>query len=280
MEQPFDTVKVRLQSLTGPNVPAEYQYRGTLDCVLKTWRAEGLHGFYRGLPMPLFGAAAETACLFTVYQWSQSVIRRQWLHGNKDMEMPEWLLMVLGVAAGTAVTAVLTPVELIKCRVQVLHDDRAGGLFLVIRKVYAASGVRGFFAGWVPTLLREAIGTAAWFATYEQLTRAFKLYRGNPDHLPTLDLLVSGAMLGVAYNLTTFPIDTIKSNIQTTPGGSGRMMATARSIMRAQGVAGLYNGLGVTVLRCLPCNAVIFFTYERVKLAWTHRSAAPQPLSA
>lgn len=49
--QPFDTIKVRLQtqpsgldSLAKPGVP---RYTGALDCALQTLRSEGLAGFYR-----------------------------------------------------------------------------------------------------------------------------------------------------------------------------------------------------------------------------------------
>lgn len=45
----FDTIKVRLQ--TAP----KSQFSGPLDCVLQTFRKEGLRGFYKGATPPLVG---------------------------------------------------------------------------------------------------------------------------------------------------------------------------------------------------------------------------------
>lgn len=46
---PFDTTKTRLQT-----APQGF-YTGTVDCVRKTFRIEGLSGFYAGIRSPLAG---------------------------------------------------------------------------------------------------------------------------------------------------------------------------------------------------------------------------------
>ena len=51
--QPFDTVKVRLQ--TQPNPPI---YNSVGDCVKKIVSQEGLKGFYKGTLTPLVGVGA------------------------------------------------------------------------------------------------------------------------------------------------------------------------------------------------------------------------------
>lgn len=47
---PFDTIKVRLQ--TSQN---ETRFKGPLDCVYKTFRNQGIRGFYLGFTPPLVG---------------------------------------------------------------------------------------------------------------------------------------------------------------------------------------------------------------------------------
>lgn len=46
---PFDTVKVRLQTTD------KSQFRGPLDCLLRTVRKEGFAGLYKGATPPLVG---------------------------------------------------------------------------------------------------------------------------------------------------------------------------------------------------------------------------------
>ena len=53
-EHPFDLTKVRLQSQV---LDATARFSGPLDCLLQTWRKEGVRGLYRVSP-PLFPAGA------------------------------------------------------------------------------------------------------------------------------------------------------------------------------------------------------------------------------
>lgn len=46
---PFDTIKVRMQ--TSP----DGQFKGPMDCLLKTIRNEGVRGLYKGATPPLVG---------------------------------------------------------------------------------------------------------------------------------------------------------------------------------------------------------------------------------
>ena len=80
-----------------------------------------------------------------------------------------------------------------------------------------------------------------------------------------------GACAGVTYNVALFPIDTVKSAMQTEaelrgPRGPGEARATfagtAREMWRKGGVRGLYAGCGITVARAVPSSALIFLIYD------------------
>ncbi|KIK18790.1 hypothetical protein PISMIDRAFT_108732 [Pisolithus microcarpus 441] len=70
-EYPLDLAKVRLQSQV---LDTAARFGGPLDCLVQTWRNEGIRGLYRGLPVPIFGAMAETAGLFLTYSQLQSLL--------------------------------------------------------------------------------------------------------------------------------------------------------------------------------------------------------------
>jgi ornithine carrier protein len=92
------------------------------------------------------------------------------------------------------------------------------------------------------------------------------------SQLATWQLMVAGGCAGVAFNATFFPADVLKSIFQTqsnaqlgVPAGLSKRQAVyhvVRKIYRADGVRGFYQGLGITVLRAIPSNAVIFLTFE------------------
>lgn len=118
IEYPFDTVKVRLQSQPD-NMPP--QFKGPFDCFRQTFQKEGLTGFYRGISSPIVGAALENASLFLTYNAAQNFIRSYWYSNQLDEDQPLSLatLFLCGSFSGSVTSFLLTPIELVKCRMQI-----------------------------------------------------------------------------------------------------------------------------------------------------------------
>ncbi|KAF8899754.1 mitochondrial carrier domain-containing protein [Gymnopilus junonius] len=124
-EYPFDLAKVRLQAqLITPSSSNVRTFDGPLDCLAQTWREEGVRGLYRGLPAPLVGSMAETASVFVAYTAFQNAIRS--FSSSPSLSAastpPPLSIPQLALAAGAAgflTSFVLTPIELIKCKMQV-----------------------------------------------------------------------------------------------------------------------------------------------------------------
>ncbi|WVW78310.1 hypothetical protein I302_100264 [Kwoniella bestiolae CBS 10118] len=330
-EHPFDLVKVRLQSQPTDR-PATF--KGPWDCFNQTRRREGFVGLYRGLTAPLVGAACENATLFLCYnKWKDVILAvRPELPGSssvggsfkgKNRELTTAELAVAGGGAGFMASFVLTPIELIKCRMQVQRLAMEGtvpssvspqtgshpvsstphipppssssaaaslakppvaklqGPIALIGDVIRKNGFKGLWLGQTGTLFRETGGSAAWFATFEYTARLFiaryqsKLSPGEDKvvtkgDLSKWELMVSGAMAGVAYTVSLFPADSIKSAIQTqaelnpnsTPPSFVRM---AKIIYRSRGIKGLYAGCGTTIAKSAPSSAMIFVIYETLE---------------
>ncbi|KAG9224521.1 hypothetical protein PLEOSDRAFT_1067174 [Pleurotus ostreatus PC15] len=248
-EHPFDLAKVRLQSQV---LDATARFSGPIDCLTKTWRNEGMRGLYRGLPAPIVGAMAENASLFLAYGELQNVVRRIYAQ-----PLPEKLSMaqlaVAAAGAGAITSFVLTPIELIKCKMQVQmlvnpalasatataggsSRGRALGPISVLLSVVRTTGIRGLWLGQTGTLIRETGGTAAWFSTKEFVATYLVNKRtqrdpgsvtyaggagsedgrgtGKPELL-VWESAVSGAIAGATFNFVLFPADTVKSAMQT-----------------------------------------------------------------
>lgn len=126
-EHPFDLVKVRLQTQPSDRTPP--MYAGAIDCFKQTYIKEGARGLFRGLSMPVFGATLENATLFFTYNFVQGHLRKvAGLAGpasssslEEDAEKPLSMgyLAIAAACAGSITSVVLTPVELIKCKMQV-----------------------------------------------------------------------------------------------------------------------------------------------------------------
>lgn len=66
--------------------------------------------------------------------------------------------------------------------------------------------------------------------------------------------MLSGAAAGVAVDVSLFPIDTIKTRMQSTEG-----------FFKAGGFRGIYNGIGAAALGSAPGAATFFTTYDSSK---------------
>ncbi|KAF9359619.1 hypothetical protein BGX26_011955 [Mortierella sp. AD094] len=298
VEFPFDTIKVRLQTQ-----PLDHPiFKGPYDCFRQTVRNEGFLGLYNGLSSPLVGAMLENAVLFVGYRRAQDMLRELIAipdQGAEPAPLSIPMLCLSGGISGVFASMVLTPVELVKCKLQVQQighlytkKDKTvsipkavhSGPLSVIKHIYTQNGIRGFYLGHFPTFLRETGGGAAWFGTYEAICRLMisreqlSAPQGKTvaqSDLTPPHLMFAGAIAGMAYNFILFPADCIKSHMQTqdvlrshqrsangAPLPKQGFLSTGKEIFRSEGIRGLYRGCGITVARSAPSSAIIFMTYE------------------
>lgn len=273
IEYPFDTVKVRLQSQPD-TLPL--RYTGPLDCFQQSFRAEGVRGLYRGISAPLAGAAVETGSLFLSYRVTQEILQATIF--TTTPTLPFSALLICGASSGAFTSLLLTPIELIKCKMQVPASGgyKGPGPLSIIASVFRHSGVLGFWRGQMGTLIRETGGSAAWFGGYEGVSSLFRKYshpnKGEQVSLPLYQQMLAGATAGVSYNFMFYPADTIKSRMQTedlSTSKTGSQQRTFWSVGRAlwqqQGLKGMYRGCGITVGRSAPSSAFIFSIYEALR---------------
>ena len=103
VEYPFDTVKVRLQTSHSSSIG---------NTLTEIYSSGGISAFYRGIPVPLAGTMLETACLFT----SMTQIKHFLYPNQHNFTVSE--IATAGAGAGFVTSFLLTPIELVKVRMQ------------------------------------------------------------------------------------------------------------------------------------------------------------------
>ena len=209
---------------------------------------------------------------------------------QRDRPLPLSALWLTGAISGAFTSLVLTPVELVKCKIQVPVSASTDGMvhvapkpLAVIREVFHHQGIRGFWHGQLGTLIRETGGCAAWFGSKETVTLLFRHLNarspsltGRPSTIgselapiPLWQQALAGASAGMSYNFLFFPADTIKSRMQTCSvsekAPQRRFWQEGINIYRQYGVRGLYRGCGITVARSAPSSAFIFIIFDALK---------------
>jgi hypothetical protein len=105
---------------------------------------------YQGLSSPLVGAMAENAVVFTAYKRFQRL-----LGVEEDRWSSRMNYAIAGCGAGFFSAAVLTPVELVKCNIQVQQAAQRGGgqttsfkgPIDVVMQIMRKEGVQGLYRG-------------------------------------------------------------------------------------------------------------------------------------
>ena len=268
---------MRLQSQPG-TIPL--RYNGPIDCFRKSFQTGGVKGLYSGVNAPLVGAALETSSLFFSYHVTQELLLQTGIF-TASAPLPLSALLICGAASGAFTSLLLTPVELIKCKMQVpassLGRQKAQGSWSLIVSIFRQNGLFGFWRGQIGTLIRETGGSAAWFGSYEAVSTLFRKWspsetRPGSSQLPVYQQMLAGAAAGVSYNFVLYPADTVKSRMQTEDVFQSASDAKRRtfwmvgkSLWKQQGLAGMYRGCGITVARSAPSSAFIFSIYEGLR---------------
>lgn len=88
------------------------------------------------------------------------------------------------------------------------------------------------------------------------------------DGLRFWQFMVAGSIAGSVEHMSMFPVDTVKTRMQamgSCPIKSVGVPHALRSILKADGVLGLYRGIGAMGLGAGPAHAVYFSVYEACK---------------
>ena len=254
---PFDTIKVRLQSSSSATFVSAF--------------SGGVGSLFRGMAAPLSTAAMVNAIIFGAYGTSS----RAWdlyLPLILDHEHDPWYKSLLcGSFAGLCQAAVICPMEHLKCRLQLSGSNAIyKGPLQASHLIYNSHGMSGLYRGWNSTLLREIPAFGAYFAVYDLVKDLVNdYYNSHGDRAEAHTWMASAFAGGVSGSFTwilIYPVDVIKTRIQTapmnTPSSELTVTFVARSLIQRNGWQVMFRGLFVTLLRAFPVNGIIFPVYE------------------
>ncbi|CAA6669468.1 unnamed protein product [Spirodela intermedia] len=177
-------------------------------------------------------------------------------------------LFAAAAAAGAAAKTLTAPLDRIKLLMQT-HSARtvgesAGrgiGFFEALSLIGKEEGVKGYWKGNLPQVIRIIPYSAVQLFSYEVYK---KLFKGTDEELSILGRLAAGACAGMTSTLVTYPLDVLRLRLAVEPGGR-TMSQVALSMLREEGIASFYSGLGASLVGIAPYIAVNFCMFDLVK---------------
>ncbi|XP_073423009.1 solute carrier family 25 member 44 [Dendrobates tinctorius] len=263
---PFTLIRTRLQVQKGKSL-----YNGTFDAFVKILRSEGAAGLYRGFLVNTF-TLISGQCYVTTYELTRKYVS-QYSSSNTVKSL------VAGGSASLVAQSITVPIDVISQhlmmqrvgesmgRFRVQANDRKRAVMFgqtkdIILQIFKADGLKGFYRGYVASLLTYIPNSAVWWPFYHFY--AEQLSRLTPQDCPHLLLqAISGPLAAATASTITNPMDVIRARVQVE--GKSSIINTFRQLMVEEGPWGLTKGLSARIISSTPSTIVIVVGYETLK---------------
>ena len=230
----------------------------------QTLRTSGFMGLYKGVSAPLVFVTPLFALTFWSYDMGQRLVSYAKSSNSSQLTLTD--KCIAGGLSAIPAAALMVPSERIKVLLQTAAPGQYRGMIDCATQVYRSGGIQSIFRGAGLTLLRDIPGSVAWFGMYEAAKIGMMQAQGLTDtsKLSPTAVLSAGGLAGMACWIVQIPFDTLKSRYQSAPDGTypGGARDVWNSLIRNEGVGGLYNGIRPALLRAFPANAACFFGME------------------
>lgn len=191
-----------------------------------------------------------------------------------------------GALARVAAGFIMNPVTVLKVRYESSYYSYTS-LAGAARHIIGSEGVRGFFAGFGATAVRDAPYAGLYVLVYEQAkARLGELKRQTAvleatgggaggaavpgeGTAPTATSaastnFVSGVVAAVSATTMTNPFDAIKTRLQLMPAKYGNMVQAAGMMLREEGFRSMFDGLSLRIGRKALSSALAWTVYEEM----------------
>ncbi|KAK4253257.1 hypothetical protein QN277_010583 [Acacia crassicarpa] len=177
-------------------------------------------------------------------------------------------LFFAGAISGAAAKTVTAPLDRIKILMQT-HGVRAGqesakkavGFIEAITVIAKEEGIKGYWKGNLPQVIRIIPYSAIQLFAYETYK---KIFRGKKGELSVFGRLAAGAFAGMTSTFITYPLDVLRLRLAVEPGYR-TMTEFALGMLRDEGFASFYYGLGPSLIGIAPYIAVNFCVFDLLK---------------
>ncbi|XP_073932523.1 mitochondrial glutamate carrier 2 isoform X2 [Castor canadensis] len=245
-----------------------------IDCLLKTVRAEGFLGMYRGAAVNLTLVTPEKAIKLAANDFFRQLLMEDGMQQDLKIEM------LAGCGAGICQVVVTCPMEMLKIQLQdagrwgACHQGSASpppssryystgsasthkrlSAALIAWELLHTRGLAGLYKGLGATLLRDIPFSVIYFPLFANLNN-----RGlseNTGKASFAHSFLAGCAAGSVAAAAVTPLDVLKTRIQTLKKGLGEdtysgVTDCARKLWTQEGPSAFMKGAGCRALVIAP----------------------------
>ncbi|XP_048473060.1 solute carrier family 25 member 44 isoform X1 [Rhincodon typus] len=263
---PAALIRTRLQIQKGKSY-----YHGTFDAFLKILQTEGIRGLYRGFLVNTLTLISGQGYI-TTYELVRVYVAN---YSNSNAIKS----LVAGGTASLVAQSIIVPIDIISQHLMIAgHKEHLGRFKLsategkykqafgqtqeVITQIFRLDGPKGFYRGYLASLMTYIPNSAVWWPFYhfyaEQLSKLV------PNECPHLVLQgIAGPLAAATASTLTNPMDVVRARVQV--GGRASIIGAFEQLLREEGLLGLTKGLSARILSSAPATLLLVIGYETLK---------------
>lgn len=168
---PMEHIRNRLQTAPPNQLPINLSpnltnnfFKGSLFTYYNILKNHGIKGLYKGTMITASRDTIGTSGYFASYELTKKYM--------KDTNQPYITQMVGGVMAGLGFWLPIYPLDVIKNNIQIddLSKPKYSSSFNCAKHIYKTTGIKGFYRGLSPCIIRSIPVHMAMFGTYKYIT--------------------------------------------------------------------------------------------------------------
>ncbi|DBA83687.1 TPA: hypothetical protein ACH3X1_006230 [Trebouxia sp. C0004] len=177
------------------------------------------------------------------------------------------VLFTAGAVSGAIGKTITAPLDRVKLLLQtsgglqkgaVRQAVRKGGVWQALVAIGRTEGIKGYWKGNVPQILRVVPYSATQLYSYEVLKKRFQNEKGE---LSISSRLAAGGLAGMVATLVTYPLDTLRLRIAVDPSMRGIRGASA-ALFREGSYSAFFRGLTASLIGIAPYMALELASYD------------------
>ena len=180
--------------------------------------------------------------------------------------------LLIGSLTGLIVGVTLQPLEILKTNLMINPSKKQKAQYNpfkttihVAKEVYRVDGIKGFWRGLFPALLKLTVSAGLYFSALSKLEETLKnmklgKMKENSKHF------ISSAISRSLSGLLTTPIQVIRTRFEVIGFSKYKNTLDAfQQIYKQEGIKGFYSGVVATALRDAPFAGIYFTIYVKSK---------------
>ncbi|XP_031345867.1 solute carrier family 25 member 51 isoform X1 [Photinus pyralis] len=216
----------------------------TIKNAFSQLRTEGVFYLYRGMLPPLMQKTLSLSIMFGVYE----EVRRSLM--DEARINPYYAKAIAGLVAGST-EAILMPFERIQTvLIDASHHKRFKNTFHAFQSIGVQYGLREYYRGLVPILLRNGPSNVCFFILRDEFQMRMK--KSDSVLNQSIQEFLCGALIGVLLSTMFFPLNVVKISMQSQIGGKFKSIFTVfTQVYRDRGgtVRNFYYGVNASIIR-------------------------------